>query len=56
MGAGLIAFFEIGDLEGSGRPGDMIHTHSLKWPNTGFGPAFSAIATVSPPGIQKRHR
>ena len=44
---GLILFIEIGDSEGSGRPGNMTHTHSLKWPHATFGPAFNAKATVS---------
>ena len=45
-GARVIPFFEIGDLEGPGRPGNMIDTHSLNWPRAGFGPAFRAISTV----------
>ena len=37
-------FFEIGDSEGSGRPGNMADTHSLKWHRSGFGTAaFNAI-------------
>ena len=31
----------------------MAHTHSLKWPHTGIGPAFSAKDTVSLPCIRK---
>ena len=47
MAAGrLILFSEIGDLDGSGLPGNMIHTHSIKWPHTGFGPAFNAKSIV----------
>ena len=42
----IIAFSEIGDSDGPGHPGDLAHTHSLKWPHTGKGPAFSAKATV----------
>ena len=42
----LTPFFEIGDSDGSGRHGNMIHTHSLKGPHTGYGPAFNAKAAV----------
>ena len=41
----LFCFPKIGDPDGSGRPGKMIDTHSLKWARSGFGPAsFKAIA------------
>ena len=41
----LLMVCEIGDAEGSGRPGNMNDTHSLKWHRAGFGPAaFNAIS------------
>ena len=46
-GGALFCFFEIGDLKGPGRSGNMIDTQSLKWPHSGFGPAaFNAMATA----------
>ena len=52
-GGSLILFFEIGDSEGSGRPCNMIDTHSLKLPHTGFAPAFNAKAAAFFFGIRK---
>ena len=38
-------------------PGDMIDTHSLKWPQDGFGPAaFKDIDPSFWTGIRKLHR
>ena len=47
VGVASYSVFEIGDLEGSVRPGNVLDTHSPKWPHAGFGPAaFNYISTA----------
>ena len=46
-GGALFCFGKIGDLEGHGRPGDVVATHSLKWPPGELGAA--AFKVVNPP-------